>query len=114
MIREATKDTMDRVMPDAVAHFKKEVKKCWNYDVNPLTGGRSYHDLELIQRINTKQAGPNVDPEKGIIGVEQRCKHCGQIYRQQIVPVTRLDEFERLGILNEVRAFLPKSVLASA
>jgi DNA-directed RNA polymerase subunit RPC12/RpoP len=114
MIREATKETLDRVKPDAVAHFKKQVKKCWNYDVNPLSGGQSYHDLDLERDIDTRQAGPNVDPSKGLIIVRRRCKHCKQIYGQQIIPVTRIDEFERLGILNEVRAFLPKSVLASA
>jgi len=114
VIREVTKGTLDRVKPDSVAHFKTEVKKCWNFDVNPVTSGQSYHDLELVQCINTKQAGPDVDPRKGIIIVQQRCKHCGHLYGQQIIPVTRVDEFERLGILNEVRVFLPKSVLASA
>jgi predicted nucleic acid-binding Zn-ribbon protein len=114
MIREATKETLDRVKPDAVTHFKKQVKKCWNYDVNPLSGGQSYHDLELVRDIDTRNAGPNVDSDKGMIVVRQRCKHCKQIYGQQFIPVTRVDELERLGILNQVRAFLPKSVLASA
>jgi hypothetical protein len=114
VIRAATKDTVDRVTPEAVAHFKKEVKKCWNYDVNPLTSARTYHDLNLEQHLNTQKAGPKVDPAKGFILVQQRCKHCGQVYNQQFIPVTRVDEFERLGIMNEVRPFLPKSVLASA
>jgi hypothetical protein len=113
-IREATKDTIDRVNPDAVAHFKKPVKKCWNYDVNLISNARSYHDLDLEQAIDTRQAGPNVDPSKGLITVRQRCKHCKQVYWQEVIPVTRVDELERLGILDEVRDFLPKSVLASA
>jgi uncharacterized protein with PIN domain len=114
VIREATKETLDRVNPDAVSHFKKEVKQCWNHDVNPISGARSYHDLDLMCDIDTRNAGPNVDPETGIIIVRQRCKYCKEIYGQQFIPVTRVDEFERLGILGEVRAFLPKSVLESA
>lgn len=114
MIREATKETLDRVAPDSVAHLKKEVKKCWNYDQNPVSGARSHHDLDLFREIDTSHAGPNVDPEKGMVVIRQRCKHCKQIYGQRFVPVTRLDVFESLGILGEVRAFIPKSVLESA
>jgi hypothetical protein len=114
MIREATKETLDRVKPDSVAHLKKPVTKCWNHDVNPVSGGESYHNLDLIRDVDTSHTGPDMDPEKGMIIVRQRCKHCRQIYAQQYIPVTRIDVLERLGILGQVRAFLPKSVMASA
>ena len=92
MIREATKETLDRVDPDAVAHFKKQVKDCWNYDVNPVSGAQSRHHLDLIREIDTRNAGPHVDPEKGMIILRQRCKHCKQIYGQRFIPVTRVDD----------------------
>ena len=111
-IRESSKDTLDRVAPDAVAHLKKQVKKCWNYDVHPTSGAQSYHDLDIEQYLVTRYCNPKMDLTRAVITLQYRCKHCKTLYSQEIIPASRVDRFKALGIYDKVKDLLPPQVEA--
>ena len=111
LLRQATRDTLDSVSSDAVAHLKKQVKKCWNYDVNPTTGATSYHNLDLEAYVDTRFCNPMMSVDKAMITVVERCKHCKQTYGQELIPCTRVDRLKELKIFDEVKHLLPKKVL---
>jgi rubredoxin len=107
MIREVARGTMDSVSPEAVAHIRKKMENCPNYDSDPKSGAQSYHKLELVREIDTSRANPKLPLERTCVQVRQRCKHCGLLYAQASIPLSRRDTFERLGILSEVQSKIP-------
>jgi DNA-directed RNA polymerase subunit RPC12/RpoP len=103
-IREVQKGNMDAVAPESVAHIRKKVENCWNYDVDPRSGAQSYHPLRLIQELDVTKANSKLPVEVAQVTITQRCSRCGMLYGQQIVPLSRSDILERLGLLAEVEA----------
>ncbi len=107
MIRDVQKGTMDAVAPASVAHLKKRMENCTNYDVDAKSGAQSYHKLDLVREIDVSRANPKLPPENTAVTVRQRCRHCGLLYGQRVIPLSRRDVMEQLGILGEVESKIP-------
>jgi len=86
-------DNVDKVTPESVAHLKKKVTQCWNYSHDPELGKTS-HELKLKKVIDRSQA----NKKDGCYVIKEMCEHCGTLYSQVVVPVTRTDLFEEYGI----------------
>jgi hypothetical protein len=87
----------DRPSPDSVAHFKKKVENCWNYNWDPLHG-RTYHRLKLIQRVAKSKADPDIPIDRAQVTIREGCKTCGELYHQEIIPLTRSDLLAAYGL----------------
>jgi hypothetical protein len=107
MIRDVEKGNMDTVNPSAVAHLKKKMDNCPNYDTDPRTGAQSYHKLDITREIDVTKANLKMKPEIAEVTIRDRCSHCGILYGQRAVPLSRPDVFEQMGILSEVQSKIP-------
>jgi predicted nucleic acid-binding Zn-ribbon protein len=76
--------------PESVAHLKKHVDQCWNWEVNPRTGEKLTHKLELAQRID------RTTPD--MVVIQQVCKVCQQLYHQECIPKSRADILAAHGL----------------
>lgn len=86
---------IDRPTPESVAHLKKKVENCFNYDLDPVSQMKTYHKLKLVREV-TKQLGP--DPSASHVLIRQVCEECGLLYTQRAIPFTRTDKLQALGI----------------
>lgn len=85
----------DHVDPDAVKHFTTPLLKCLNYDFDPITHTKIFHDLKLEKETFI---------ENGLVKVTERCKECGLLYSNHAFPVTRVDVAKKLGIdINDLK-----------
>jgi len=107
MIRDVEKGNMDTVNPSAVAHLKRKMDNCPNYDTDPRTGAQSYHKLDLTREIDVSKASLKLKPEVAAVTIRDRCSHCGRLYNQAIIPLSRRDVFERMGIRGQVELKVP-------
>jgi predicted nucleic acid-binding Zn-ribbon protein len=103
----------DHPSPESVAHLKKKMENCPNYDVGE-GGGKQYHRLVLERTINYTKAKVSSDPKLCDITIQERCKECHQLYTQHVVPLSRPDSLEKLGILKEVEEHLGKKLVTPA
>jgi predicted nucleic acid-binding Zn-ribbon protein len=84
---------LDRPSVESVAHLKKRLDKCINYDLDPLTKAKTYHDLKLARDV-TKTAGN----DRALVQITESCSECGLKYTMRSIPVTRTDILQKLGI----------------
>ena len=106
-IRDVERGNMDSVNPASVAHLKRKMESCPNYDTDPKTGAQSYHKLDLAREIDVSKANLKLKPEVAAVTIRDKCSHCGILYGQAIVPLSRPDVLERMGILHEVESKIP-------
>jgi len=106
-VRDVERGNMDSVNPASVAHLKRRMESCPNYDTDPKTGAQSYHKLDLAREIDVSKANLKLKPEVAAVTIRDKCSHCGILYGQAIVPLSRPDVFERMGILSEVESKIP-------
>jgi hypothetical protein len=92
MIREVIEeDQLDMPGADSVAHFRKEVEKCWNYQIDKKRpGDKIYHPLKLVREVNKD------DPHT--VFINERCEQCHMLYSKRATPRTRTNVLEKLGI----------------
>jgi hypothetical protein len=83
------------------------MENCPNYDTDARSGAQSFHKVELIREVDVSRASTKLPPERTDVKVRERCKHCGIIYTQASIPLSRPDVLERIGILSEVESKLP-------
>lgn len=96
--REITRTSpLDHVAPEAVAHLKKRVENCWNYERDPKIG-KTYHKLELVREVDRSHAHPGIPPDVAYIVVKEVCKTCRQLYGKEQIPTSRTDVLEERGI----------------
>lgn len=86
-------EPLDRPSAESVAHLKKKVENCWNYTYDK-DGSKKYHPLKL-QRVVDKTKATSKD---GVVAIQERCEECGQLYSQQIIPLSRVDVLKKEGI----------------
>ena len=92
MLREVLDETeLDKVTADSVKHFKMRVQDCWNYRVDKRRpADKIYHPLKLKTEVDKSH------PQ--YIMFKDRCETCGLVYAQTVVPRTRTDVLEKLGV----------------
>jgi hypothetical protein len=83
--------------PESVAHLKKKVENCWNYEQEPGRG-KIYHKLELVDVVDKRKAGPDMPLDRAFVLIGSACKTCGQLYSQQFIPVSRADLLAAHGL----------------
>ena len=106
--REVTElQPADHPSPESVAHLKKKMENCPNYDVGE-GGGKSYHKLVLVRTIDYSKAKVSSDPKSCDLTIQERCSECHFLYTQQVVPLSRPDVLERMGVLKEVEEHVGK------
>jgi len=91
----------DHPSPESVAHLKKKMENCPNYDLDPKDG-KKYHKLTLVRSIDYSKAKQSHDPKQNFLTIQERCSECNQLYSQRVVPLSRPDVLEKIGILREV------------
>jgi hypothetical protein len=79
----------DRPSPESVAHLKKPVESCWNYDEDPNLG-KVRHKLELVDVVDS------TNPD--LVIIKSTCKHCDMVYHQTVIPRTRVDLLKEHGL----------------
>jgi hypothetical protein len=91
MIREVfQEEELDNVDHRAVAHFKRKVENCFNYTINKKKGLEPiYHPLKLKREVFQRPEG---------VHITERCETCGLLYSQRLIPLSRTDVLEKLGI----------------
>jgi hypothetical protein len=91
MIREVFQEgELDNVDHRAVAHFKRKVENCFNYRIDRKKGQEPiYHPLKLKREVLQRPEG---------VYITERCETCGLLYSNRLIPSTRRDLLEKLGI----------------
>jgi ribosomal protein L37E len=99
----------DQVTEESVAHLKKHVENCWNYEMDSRTG-KTYHALRLKWVLDKRKAYVK-DAEKARIVLQQVCAECGLGYAEKHIPMTRIDVMRALAKDNsEIRELLKEFI----
>lgn len=80
---------LDRVSPEAVAHLTKRLEKCLNYDLDPATRTKVFHDLKISRDVTR-------NPQ--LVTITESCSECGLRLTSHSIPVQRTDVLAKLGI----------------
>ena len=88
--------------PEAIAHLKKKVENCWNYQQN-AGGGKIYHHLKLVDKVDKSKALPTIPADKAFVTIRNVCETCGELYHVEIIPVTRAEVLREHGLENLAR-----------
>jgi hypothetical protein len=114
MFREVTEmQPADHPSPESVAHLKKKMIDCPNYDIGE-GGEKAYHKLVLVRTIDYSKAKVSSDLKRSDVTIQERCSECHQLYEQRVVPLSRPDVLRKMGILKEVEEHIGKLVVPTS
>ena len=88
-----TPGILDLATEGSVAHLRKKVENCFNYEIDDDTNAKIYHPLKLVKDI--KVSGSSVK-------ILERCETCKEVYSIHQVPIGRKDVIEKLGLTKQV------------